>query len=279
MELEQQKKKFEQRGLGVAALSYDSQALLADFASRRGITYPLLADVDSRVIRVFGILNENFPKDHAWFGVPFPGTFIVGETGKVTTKYFEEDHRDRYTAASILAKTFHSADGLAWTAVDTPHLKLRYAATDPVVRGGSRIGLVVDVELKAKMHVYAPGVQASYKPIVWTVAESPAWLAQPASFPKALTLHLPAIGETVPVYEGKLRLTRDLSIGQPSEVRSILTRDGRELVVRGTFRYQACDDRQCFPPAAIPLEWTLRFEAHDNQRAPADLQRKIGAGN
>ncbi|HBY59066.1 MAG TPA: hypothetical protein DEH78_04550 [Solibacterales bacterium] len=279
MELEQEKKKFERRGLRVAALSYDSPALLAEFASRRSITYPLLADVDSRVIRAFGILNENFPNDHAWFGVPFPGTFIVDEKGIVTAKYFEDDHRDRYTAASILTKTFQSADGLPWTAVDTPHLKLRYAATDQVVRGGSRIGLVVEVELKRKMHVYVPGVQSSYKPIVWTVEDSPAWLAQPASFPKALTLHLPAIGESVPVYEGKLRLTRDLSIGQPAEVRPALAGGGSELVVRGAFRYQACDDRQCFPPAAIPLQWTLRFEAHDSQRAPANLQRKAGAAN
>lgn len=277
--MEQEQKRFEQRGLRVAALSYDSQALLAEFARRRGITYALLADTDSRVIRAFDILNENFPKDHAWFGVPFPGTFIIDETGKVTAKYFEEDHRDRYTAASILAKTFQSAEGLPWTVVDTRHLKLRHAATDQVVRGGSRVTLVVDVELKPKMHVYAPGVQASYKPIVWTMEESTGWLAHPASFPKARTLHLPAIGETVPVFEGKLRLTRDLSVGQSSEVRSALAGGGSELVVRGTFRYQACDDRQCFPPATIPLEWTLRFEAHDSRRAPADLQRKGGAGN
>jgi hypothetical protein len=33
------------------------------------------------VIRAFDILNENFSKDHAWFGVPFPGTFIIDEKG------------------------------------------------------------------------------------------------------------------------------------------------------------------------------------------------------
>lgn len=263
----------------MAALSYDSPALLADFARRRSITYPLLADVDSRVIRAFDILNENFPKGHAWYGVPFPGTFIIDETGKVAAKYFEEDHRNRYTAASILAATFKSEDGLLWAAVDTPYFRLRYAATDAVVHGGSRIGLVVDVQLKPKMHVYAPGVQASYKPIVWTMEETPAWLAHAVTYPEARTLHLPAIGETVPVYEGGLRLTRDLTIGQPAEVRSVLAGGGSELVVRGAFRYQACDDRQCFPPATIPLEWKLRFEAHDNRRAPADLQRKASGGN
>lgn len=277
--MEQEKKKFEQRGLKVAALSYDSSALLADFAKRRSITYPLLADSDSRVIRAFDILNENFPKDHAWFGVPFPGTFIIDEKGVVTAKYFEEDHRDRYTAASILAKSFQTAEGVSWTAIDTPHLRLRYAATDSIVRAGSRIELAVEVELKPRMHVYAPGVQASYKPIVWTVEESPAWFVHASTFPKARTLHLPAIGETVPVYEGKLRLTRDLSIGQQPEVRPVLSGGGNELVVRGAFRYQACNDRECFPPSSIPLQWTVRYEAQDSQRAPAGLQRKAGTGN
>jgi hypothetical protein len=276
--LEQEKQNFERRGLKVAALSYDSPALLADFARRRSITYPLLADFDSRVIRAFDILNENFSKDHAWFGVPFPGTFIIDANGVVAAKYFEDDHRDRYTAASILAKSFQTAEGVSWSVIDTRHLRLRYAATDSIVRAGSRIELAVEVELKPKMHVYAPGVQASYKPIVWTLDESPAWLVHTASFPKARTLHLPAIDETVPVYEGKIRLTRDLSIGQQSEVRPALAGGGNELVVRGAFRYQACDDRQCFPPATIPLQWTLRYEAHDNQRAPAELQRKAGTG-
>ncbi len=277
--MEQEKQNFERRGLKVAALSYDSPALLADFARRQSIRYPLLSDPDSAVIRAFGILNENFPKDHAWFGVPFPGTFIIDANGVVTAKYFEVDHRDRYTAASILAKSFQTAEGVSWNVVDTRHLRLRYAATDSIVRAGSRIELAVEVELKPKMHVYAPGVQASYKPIVWTLDESPTWLIHPASFPKARSLHLPAIGETVPVYEGKLRLTRDLSIGQQSEVRSALRTGINELVVRGTFRYQACNDRECFPPASIPLQWTLRYESHDGQRAPVDLQRKPGAGN
>ncbi|MBI4907245.1 MAG: redoxin domain-containing protein [Acidobacteria bacterium] len=277
--MEQEKKKFEQRGLKVAALSYDSSALLAGFAKRRSITYPLLADSASRVIRAFDILNENFPKDHEWSGVPFPGTFIIDEKGVVTAKYFEEDHRDRYTAASILAKSFRTAEGVSWTDVVTPHLRLRYAATDLIVRAGSRIELAIEVELKPGMHVYAPGVQTTYKPIVWTVEPSRAWAVHPATFPKARTLQLPAIGETVPVYEGKMRLSRDLSIGQQSEVRPALAGGGNELVVRGAFRYQACDDRQCFPPATVPLQWTLRYEAHDNQRAPADLQRKAGSGN
>lgn len=203
----------------------------------------------------------------------FPGTFIIDERGAVKAKYFEDDHRDRYTAANILVKTSQADPADGWVTVETAHLKLRYIATDAVVRTGSRVGLIVEIELKPKMHVYAPGVQQTYKPIVWTVAESSAWQAQPVSFPRPRVLHLNAIDETVPIYEGRLRLLRDLTIGQQSDIRPVVG-DAKQIVVQGTLRYQACDERQCFPPVSVPLEWKLRVEAHDSQRAPAELRRR-----
>jgi hypothetical protein len=38
---------------------------------------------------------------------------------------------------------------------------------------------------------------------------------------------------------------------------------------------QACDDRQCFPPKSIPLEWKFKFIVPDRQRSPVDLRREF----
>ena len=57
MELQSRLEDLRAQGLGVVAISYDSQEVLADFARRRGITFPLLSDDDSSVITAFGILN------------------------------------------------------------------------------------------------------------------------------------------------------------------------------------------------------------------------------
>ena len=57
MELQDRLEELEAQGLGVAAISYDSEEVLADFSQRRGITFPLLSDDDSEVITEFGILN------------------------------------------------------------------------------------------------------------------------------------------------------------------------------------------------------------------------------
>ena len=103
MELERDYKLVQKRGLGLAAISYDSVAVLRDFASRKKITFPLLSDPDSRVIRAFGILNESVKPESPQYGIPYPGTYLVDTQGKVVAKYFEQDMRERISAGAILA--------------------------------------------------------------------------------------------------------------------------------------------------------------------------------
>lgn len=250
----------------MAALSYDSPELLKNFAARKGITYPLLSDPHSEVIRAFGILNDNFQPGQLPYGVPFPGMYIIDEHGIVRGKYFEEDHTERYTAASILVHQF-DAGGVEKTEVDARHLTLISAASDATVWPGNRVTLTLDLDLKPRVHVYAPGVKGGYIPIDWKMSDSPAALALPVAYPKAHMLHLPVIDETVPVYTGHLHLARDLTIGMPIAA--------GELTVEGTFRYQACDDRVCYVPQTVPLKWTFKVKPLDSQRAPRELQRSV----
>ena len=263
------------QGLGVAAISYDSTAALKNFADRRHITFPLLSDPDSKIIRQFGILNEAL-KNTPFYGVPHPGTYIVSPAGMVVAKYFEDNYRERDTASEILVRQFGVQPGQAHTTVETKHLKLSTSASGEVVHMGQHIALTINVELNPKMHVYAPGVEG-YIPINWTMADSKAATASPAAYPASRKLHLPAINETAPVYQGRFRLVRDLTIGPDADVKPLLTAGG-ELALEGTFRYQACDDRICYLPQTVPLKWTLRFEALDRERVPEELQHKGLAG-
>ncbi len=258
--------------MAVAALSYDSVALLRHFAESTGISYPLLSDPDSKVIRAFDILNHNFSPSHPWYGVPFPGTYVLDENGVVRAKYFEEDHRERFTASYILTEVVNRG-GHVQHQVETKHLKLLAFSSDSLVRPGNRVRLVLDVELRPRVHVYAPGVQGGYIPIDWQMPDSKGWLAHPTSYPPPDRLHLRVIRETVPVYQGRFRLTRDLTVGQSAEVRPLLT-SGGALLVEGVLQYQACDDKACYPPQTVPLKWTFRVETHDGRRAPVELQRK-----
>ncbi|MEZ5402011.1 MAG: protein-disulfide reductase DsbD family protein [Bryobacteraceae bacterium] len=142
--------------------------------------------------------------------------------------------------------------------------------SNPSVYGGSRLTLTLDLDLPEKMHLYAPGVAKPYIPIDWTIAESAAYDVFPASYPPSRQLRLEAIDETVPVFEGKLRVLREIKVAQFREAQKA-AKDGK-IEIQGVFRYQACDDRVCYAPQTIPLRWELDLEEYDRQRAPAELR-------
>jgi hypothetical protein len=204
--------------------------------------------------------------------VPFPGTYIVDRSGIVVSKFFEEDHRERNTAANLAIRALGPNAAIQGTEIETPHLLLRYSASDKVVYPGSLVLLSIEVELKPGMHVYAPGV-TGYKPIAWTSPDSPGWLARPVAYPASHLLHLPVIDEIVPVYEGRFRLTRDLLIGLPDETRPVL-QEGSTLRIEDVFSYQACDERTCYAPQKLNLRWDLTLSDHDRNRAPVEFRKK-----
>ena len=246
------------------AISYDTPEVIRHAAERLKISNPLLADTNTEIIRAFGILNTNIPEDHEWYGVPFPGMYIVDTDGIVQSKYFEEDHRERYTANSILTREYGVSGGRR-VEVQTDHLKLTAYPSENSVRGGNRITLVIDVELPEKMHLYAPGVEG-YKAAVFSIDENPLLRPHGAEFPEAEILHLPAINERVPVFEHEVRITQDVTVSPRAR--------GPQLIVSGSFEYQACDDKICYLPTTVPFDFEIGVERHDVERAPEAIRRK-----
>jgi hypothetical protein len=185
----------------------------------------------------------------------------------VVSRHAEEDFRRRLTTAAILSERSGAGE-----TIRHPRLTLKTSASDSVVRGGEKIRLYVEVELPAGMHVYAPGV-VGYIPISWSAGEG-AGVAEagPIDFPASQTLHLKAIDERVPVYTRRFELSRDIVVAQPREAKAVLSAEGK-LEVTGTFRFQACDETKCYTPEELPLSWSLRYEAHDSTRAPAEFRR------
>jgi len=103
VELQQHLDAIRKEGLGVAAISYDSIGALKSFADRQHITYPLLSDPDSKIIRAFDILNETTKPGTLTYGIPYPGIYVVDAQGKVLSKYFEDDYKDRFSTADIVS--------------------------------------------------------------------------------------------------------------------------------------------------------------------------------
>ena len=138
----------------------------------------------------------------------------------------------------------------AQTTAETKHLRVTASASAGHVKPGQRISLTLDIELKQDMHVYAPSVEG-YIPISWTMAPSDAIIASKVVTPPSKMMRLPAIDETLPVYGGRFKLVRDITIAGNAK---------GEVTAAGTLRYQACDDRMCYLPKTVPLTWTLRVQ-------------------
>jgi len=272
VELQHNLSEIRKLGLGVTALSYDSPAVLRNFAERKGIDYPLLSDPKSQVIRETGLLNRSIPKDSPSYGTPYPGVFVLDTHGRVTGKYFERDFARRYTAGDILVRQFGFTPTANAQEIKGRQATLTISASTTAVSSGQRIALVLEMNLKPNMHVYAPGVMG-YIPIQWKMSGSAAWISEAPDYPKGQMLNLPVIDETVPVYEGHVRIVRDLQIGSDKDVEAGKDLQGR-LVVSGAFRYQACDDRLCYVPQTLPLQWTFQVTPPDRTRAPLELRRK-----
>jgi hypothetical protein len=272
VELAQNAEKIRAAGLGLAAISYDSPAVLKNFSDRQKIGFPLLSDPGSKTIREYGILNEEAPKDSFAYGVPYPGIYILDARGVVTAKYFEADYKERDSTGLILLKQFGIEPETAHASQRAKHLTIITSSTAPVLRPSLKLELTAEIAMDPHVHVYAPGVEG-YAPVSWTMTPSAAWKSSEVHFPASKTLNLEAIHETVPVFDGKFRLSRELIIADDKTVRPLLDVSGN-LVIEGVIKYQACDDRQCFLPASVPVKWTVPFQALDRTRVPTELQRK-----
>jgi len=237
--------------------------VLAEFASRRGITFPLLSDAGSAVIKQYGIFNTTVSETSSTYGIPFPGTFIVNAKGVVTSRFFETAYQERNTITSVLVKLGAKLD-VAATTITAPHLTLATYATDQDAAPGTHFSLVVDVAPGSRVHVYAPGV-TGYKPIGLTIDPQPALVVRGTQFPKSEDYFFKPLNEHVAVYQRPFRIVQDLEIDpSPQAAPTLANRTG--MTVTGTLTYQACDDKVCFTPQSVPLSWTIGLKPLDRER-------------
>ena len=291
MELQSRLEELRAQGLGVVAISYDSEEVLADFSQRRGITFPLLSDDDSSVITAFGILNtvaaegvgpnrddpdvvadvakyvSLFGANPMIVGTPHPGTFILDGTGRVTSRFFEEFYRERNTTANVMLKLGAGLSPIAAIEGTTAHLTLTAYPSDPSVTVGTRFSIAIEIVPNPNIHVYAPGAaQMGYRGIGLTMAPVPHVRFEPVEFPASEIYHFEPLDERVRVYQQPFMLLQEVVISGAAEVEEALA-ELDALTLTGTLDYQACNDELCFDPVSVPLSFTLDLDALDRQRA------------
>jgi hypothetical protein len=263
VELQGRVEELRKSGLGLAVITYDPVAVLADFASRRGITFPLLSDVGSATIKQYGILNTTVQVTNPLYGYPFPGTFIVSPRGLVTSRAFEQAYQERNTISSVMARVGGQVNAPAMK-ISAPHLEITSFGTDQVAAPGTRFSLVLDIKPGPRIHVYAPGV-SGYRPIAIRIEPQPGVIVGQTHYPASEIYFFKPLNERVPVFQRPFRIVQDVMLDPSREGEAVLK--GKEsLMISGTLDYQACDDKVCFNPQSVPLSWTVAVKPLDRER-------------
>ena len=63
----------------------------------------MLSDSDSAVIRQLGLLNTEMPQDTKYFGVPYPGIFLIDAKGNIAAKFAEEGYKARPLVEDLMS--------------------------------------------------------------------------------------------------------------------------------------------------------------------------------
>ena len=173
------------------------------------------------------------------------------------------------------------------TRVSTDHLEITTYLSDGTITSGTRFSLVLDVEPRPGMHVYAPGAEADgYRVVTLRMDPQPYVRLMPIEYPVSESYLFEPLDEVEPVYLDRFILRQDIVLeatrgGAQTEAALRLASLGIEelamsgtLTLRGTLDYQACDDSICYNPVSVPLSWTVTLTPLDTERSSQSPLRR-----
>ena len=140
------------------------------------------------------------------------------------------------------------------TAELTPTIEQR------AIRPGQTVILVLRVELPENIHLQSDKPRDPYViPTLLTFTLPEGVTVEEITYPESTDFLLEDWDEPLAVFEHEFTI----------EVRLALDADFSpgEVVVPGSFLYQACDKRICFPPKTAAVEWRMDVEAALTPRA------------
>ncbi|MCH1553211.1 MAG: redoxin domain-containing protein [Luminiphilus sp.] len=245
--------KFEAKGIKLYALSYDDQETLEEFGRHHQIPYTLLSDIDSSVIKQFGLLNTEVSKSDAFlYGIPFPGVYICNENGIVLSKFFHDSYKKRESPEALI----DAALGKIVIDENAPKASVIEGgvAITASVRGGNaslRQGiirqLIIRFELPEGLHIYGDPVPEGLTATTISVAGPEGLQVMPAQYPPSSPLRLESLGVELQVWSGQVDVAIPIyATGElASECRPL---DAPSTSLSINIHYQACDDTTCLLP-------------------------------
>ncbi len=218
--------------------------MLAGFAAKHGIRYPLLSDEGSAVIRALGLLNEQAAEPV--LGIPHPGTFVLNADGSLRSKHFYESYRERDTGAGVLQHLLGLSSemhGAVHESVAEGVAVRAYFDKDSYT-WGQRIWLNVDLEIGEGLHIYGHPIPDGYYPLEVELEPIERVVPGAAEFPEAKPFRVAGLDEAFVVYDGTVRVRMPVSF---------MLVDGGTLEVAVRVSFQACSASECLLPQSLRI--------------------------
>ena len=241
---------------------------MREFSDKQHIPYRLLSDIDSKVIRQYGILNDQVGRADAFLeGIPYPGVYVTDEEGIVVAKFFHDTYKKRDSPEMLI----DAALGRLVISNDAPSVS---GGDDEVqisafvhggrgtIRQGIRRQLVVRCELSEGMHIYGEPVPEGMVPTTLTVSAPAGLVVEDPILPPTETLRLESMDMELPVWSGTVEFVIPFyAIGELASETRPLDADTAEIEV--SVRYQACNDAICLSPRTEKLTLQLELDVID----------------
>ena len=230
------------------------------------MTYDLLSDTDSAVIREFGILNTLVSPDdpeqaagRSFYGVPFPGVYVTDENGVVTEKFFHRHYGTRESAGAIRDSALgeilarHEAPAIE---LGTDQVQISAFLSDPSLKFETQSTVYVRFELEEGLHMYGRPLPDGYIASEASIPETPGLRVGATRYAATHTRAFPELGVTLNVYEGvvdvAIPITPNAELFGPSNLDQ-----PDALVVPVSVLFQVCSETICYTPRTETLSMTL----------------------
>ena len=230
------------------AISSDAPDVLAAFAAKYDITYPLLSDEGSALIRQLGLLNEEAPE--AVFGIPHPGIFVLDTNGTIVEKHFYDSYRERDTGSGLLQHVlgFERIAHGPETRAASDAVGVRAWFDSPTYRWGQRLWLTVGLTIAPGLHVYGRPIPEGYTPLGIMIDPIERVSVGEPVWPPTRPFRIAGLDEQFQIYEETIRVSLPITF---------MTVDSGDLTVRATVSFQACTASDCLLPSSARVELRL----------------------
>jgi DsbC/DsbD-like thiol-disulfide interchange protein len=134
-----------------------------------------------------------------------------------------------------------------------PKAELTPTVEQQAIQPGQTVTLVLRVELPENIHMQSDKPRDPFViPTLLTFMLPEGVTVEEITYPESTDFLLAGQGEPLAVFEHEFTIAVRLALDEDVPP--------GEIVVPGSFLYQACDDRMCFVPATAAVEWHMHVE-------------------